>query len=107
MIYRAAFAILVVRISWKLGQDFKIEVCCNGQERNLNYVLSFTGINAGHYTAYAKHPVSKQWHYFNDEATNIQSPQDDDYSNAYVLFYQRQGRYHSVLLNKKTDLCAA
>ena len=67
------------------------------------YVLSqcfgciLLGVNAGHYTSYAKHPMTKQWHYFNDETTSAQTPQDEDYSNAYILFYQRQGEENSLL----------
>lgn len=54
-------------------------------------VCHYGGVSAGHYTAYAKHPVNSEWHSFNDETVTHQKPQDDDYSNAYILFYQKQG----------------
>ena len=27
--------------------------------------------SGGHYTAYARHPVSSQWHYFNDSQVDV------------------------------------
>ncbi|XP_026286437.1 uncharacterized protein LOC113212074 isoform X1 [Frankliniella occidentalis] len=54
-------------------------------------VCHYGGVSAGHYTAYAKHPVSSDWHNFNDDTVNHQKPQEEDYSNAYILFYQKQG----------------
>ncbi|XP_034230105.1 uncharacterized protein LOC117638965 [Thrips palmi] len=54
-------------------------------------VCHYGGVSAGHYTAYAKHPVNSEWHSFNDETVIHQKPQDEDYSNAYILFYQKQG----------------
>ena len=62
---------------------------------NVPGAFFFSGVNAGHYTSYAKHPMTKQWHYFNDETTSEQTPQNEDYSNAYILFYQRQGKENS------------
>lgn len=49
------------------------------------------GSSAGHYTAYTKNPGTDEWHYFNDELVTKQKPQEEDYNNAYVLFYQKQG----------------
>lgn len=49
------------------------------------------GVSAGHYTAYAKNPRTDVWYYYNDEITSRQKPQDEDFSNAYILFYSRQG----------------
>ncbi|XP_064615104.1 uncharacterized protein LOC135479234 [Liolophura sinensis] len=54
-------------------------------------VCHFGGANAGHYTAYTKHPLLKQWFYYNDETVTAREPREDDHSSAYVLFYQRQG----------------
>ncbi|XP_011499949.1 PREDICTED: uncharacterized protein LOC105363848 [Ceratosolen solmsi marchali] len=54
-------------------------------------VCHFGGVSAGHYTAYAKNPQTDTWHYYNDDVTSRQKPQDEDYSNAYILFYSRQG----------------
>ncbi|EEB11671.1 predicted protein [Pediculus humanus corporis] len=54
-------------------------------------VNHFGGASAGHYTAYAKNPQSGDWHLFNDETVTAQKPQEDDFCNAYVLFYQKQG----------------
>ncbi|XP_066993985.2 uncharacterized protein [Anabrus simplex] len=54
-------------------------------------VCHFGGSSAGHYTAYSKNPRTNEWHYYNDEAVIKQRPQEEDYSNAYILFYQKQG----------------
>ncbi|KAF7990988.1 hypothetical protein HCN44_000793 [Aphidius gifuensis] len=58
-------------------------------------VCHFGGVAAGHYTAYAKNPRTDIWHYYNDEITSRQKPQDEDFSNAYILFYSRQGTNNS------------
>lgn len=49
------------------------------------------GVSAGHYTAYAKNPQTDSWHYYNDDVISRQKPQEQDFSNAYILFYSRQG----------------
>ncbi|XP_046608674.1 uncharacterized protein LOC124299491 isoform X2 [Neodiprion virginianus] len=54
-------------------------------------VCHFGGVSAGHYTAYARNPRTDTWHYYNDELTTRQKPQEEDFSNAYILFYSRQG----------------
>ncbi|KAK2581563.1 hypothetical protein KPH14_005214 [Odynerus spinipes] len=54
-------------------------------------VCHFGGVSAGHYTAYAKNPHTDVWYYYNDEVTSKQKPQEEDFSNAYILFYSRQG----------------
>ncbi|XP_031783656.1 uncharacterized protein LOC100115425 isoform X2 [Nasonia vitripennis] len=54
-------------------------------------VCHFGGVSAGHYTAYAKNPQTDIWHYYNDDVTSRQKPQEEDFSNAYILFYSRQG----------------
>ncbi|XP_015120377.1 uncharacterized protein LOC107043396 isoform X1 [Diachasma alloeum] len=54
-------------------------------------VCHFGGVSAGHYTAYAKNPRTDCWHHYNDEVTSRQKPQEEDFSNAYILFYNRQG----------------
>ncbi|XP_013415343.1 uncharacterized protein LOC106177185 [Lingula anatina] len=54
-------------------------------------VCHFGGVTAGHYTAYSKHPQLNRWSYYNDELVTEQRPTEDDYSNAYILFYQRKG----------------
>ena len=51
--------------------------------------VDITGVNSGHYTAYAKHPVTGRWCYFNDEQMSERTPSEEDHSSAYVLFYQR------------------
>nr|CAD7404849.1 unnamed protein product [Timema cristinae] len=63
---------------------------------NLTYnlyacVCHYGGSSAGHYTAYSKNPRTGDWHHFNDENVAKQRPQEEDYSNAYILFYQKQG----------------
>ncbi|XP_058798779.1 ubiquitin carboxyl-terminal hydrolase 4-like isoform X2 [Phymastichus coffea] len=54
-------------------------------------VCHFGGVSAGHYTAYAKNPQTDVWHYYNDDITSKQKPHEEDFSNAYILFYSRQG----------------
>lgn len=54
-------------------------------------ICHFGGVNAGHYTAYTKHPVTNDWWYYNDEAVTRQQPTESDYNSAYVLFYHRRG----------------
>lgn len=58
--------------------------------RNLEGMF-YTGSAAGHYTSYAKNPRTTEWHYFNDDIVTKQKPQEEDYSHAYILFYQKQG----------------
>ena len=51
----------------------------------------YSDVNSGHYTAYAKHPMTEKWYYFNDEQISERLPGEEEYSSAYVLFYQRKG----------------
>lgn len=67
-------------------------------------VCHFGGANSGHYTAYAKHPVSGQWYYYNDETVSLQSPGEDDFSSTYVLFYQRKGTDRAVQIPDNFDI---
>ncbi|XP_053682630.1 ubiquitin carboxyl-terminal hydrolase Usp2-like [Sabethes cyaneus] len=43
----------------------------------------------GHYIAVCKHPVSKEWHEFNDNFVSETSERSLVTSSAYVLFYER------------------
>ncbi|XP_058835833.1 ubiquitin carboxyl-terminal hydrolase 2 isoform X4 [Topomyia yanbarensis] len=43
----------------------------------------------GHYVAVCKHPVSKEWHEFNDNFVSDASERSLVTSSAYVLFYER------------------
>ncbi|KAH9493068.1 hypothetical protein Btru_022698 [Bulinus truncatus] len=54
-------------------------------------VCHFGGASAGHYTCFSKHPLTSQWHYYNDDSVCQQNPSENEYSSGYVLFYQRQG----------------
>ena len=45
----------------------------------------------GHYTAFAKHSESGQWHKFDDSHTAAVEPKDVVTPAAYVLFYVRRG----------------
>ena len=49
---------------------------------------SFKG---GHYTAFAKHSESGQWHKFDDSHTGAVEPKDVVTPAAYVLMYGRRG----------------
>ncbi|XP_074103922.1 uncharacterized protein LOC141530617 isoform X2 [Cotesia typhae] len=53
-------------------------------------VCHYGGVSAGHYTAYAKNPHTDVWYHYNDELTSKQKPQEEDFSNAYILFYSRR-----------------
>ncbi|XP_008555199.1 uncharacterized protein LOC103576663 [Microplitis demolitor] len=53
-------------------------------------VCHYGGVSAGHYTAYAKNPHTDVWYHYNDEMTSKQKPQEEDFSNAYILFYSRR-----------------
>ncbi|CAG0898829.1 unnamed protein product, partial [Darwinula stevensoni] len=48
--------------------------------------------SAGHYTAYTRHPLTQAWHYLNDETCSEQVLQQEDYRNAYILFYRGTGQ---------------
>jgi hypothetical protein len=54
-------------------------------------VCHFGGANSGHYTAYSQQVLTGEWFYSNDETVVRQTPHDADYSNVYILFYQRRG----------------
>uniref|UniRef100_A0A2S2NQA6 ubiquitinyl hydrolase 1 n=1 Tax=Schizaphis graminum TaxID=13262 RepID=A0A2S2NQA6_SCHGA len=45
----------------------------------------------GHYTSYTKHVESEEWYYYNDESATKTTPGQEDYCNAYILFYKKQG----------------
>ncbi|CAH1406352.1 unnamed protein product [Nezara viridula] len=68
-------------LSLATGSDYDLYAC----------VCHIGGVSAGHYTTYAQHPYTHQWHYFNDSFVSKQSPLEEDYSNAYILFYKKQG----------------
>lgn len=42
--------------------------------------------SSGHYTAYARHPETKEWFYFNDSCVSRELPRTKD-PRAYILFY--------------------
>ncbi|KAJ8309900.1 hypothetical protein KUTeg_011765, partial [Tegillarca granosa] len=67
-----------------------------------------------HFGAFTKHPLDGSWYYYNDETVTKQAPSHNDYSNAYILFYQRQGsevsfdipsKLKSLTLEKLSALC--
>lgn len=60
----------------------------------LNYKYkSLLGTSMGHYTSYTKHIESEEWYFYNDETATKATPGPEDYSNAYILFYKKQGTY--------------
>lgn len=98
------------RIQQGTAKPYNLYACVNhfgGAYLLLNYYSSvspnfffyhfkyFSGASAGHYTAYARNPNSGDWHLFNDETVTAQKPQEEDFCNAYVLFYQKQGKFSS------------
>nr|XP_053639107.1 ubiquitin carboxyl-terminal hydrolase 15-like isoform X1 [Cherax quadricarinatus] len=59
---------------------------------NLYACVCHMGVaQAGHYTAFARSPVTGEWHHFNDDSVTRQKPREEEYSTAYLLFYHRQG----------------
>ncbi|XP_045121962.1 uncharacterized protein LOC123510698 [Portunus trituberculatus] len=62
------------------------------QQYNLYACVCHMGVaQAGHYTAFARSPVTGEWHYFNDDSVTRQKPREEEYSTSYLLFYHRQG----------------
>jgi len=66
-------------------------------------VCHFGGANSGHYTAYARHAINSDWFYSNDETVVRQTPHDADFSNVYILFYQRRGTNLKFELSRAID----
>jgi ubiquitin carboxyl-terminal hydrolase 4/11/15 len=67
----------------------------------------YTGVNAGHYTAYAKHCITGKWMYCNDSSVTLQEPSLND-DRAYILFYRRSGKSFSLtfrisITNRNSD----
>lgn len=50
----------------------------------------YGGLGAGHYNAYAKNFINKNWYLFDDSSVNPVSEHNVMTKSAYVLFYQRQ-----------------
>ncbi|XP_065212556.1 ubiquitin carboxyl-terminal hydrolase 4-like [Planococcus citri] len=48
------------------------------------------GVSVGHYIAYTQNPLTSEWHCFNDENVSKQKPQEEEYCNAYILFYKKR-----------------
>ena len=48
-------------------------------------------MQGGHYTAYAKNDVTKQWYTFDDSHVSPMSESNVCTSAAYVVFYKRRG----------------
>ncbi|XP_041350619.1 uncharacterized protein LOC121369633 isoform X2 [Gigantopelta aegis] len=59
-------------------------------------VCHFGGAHSGHYSSYSRHPLTSEWFYYNDDTITQQTPREDDFSSAYVLFYERQGTHSEV-----------
>ncbi|XP_053575304.1 putative ubiquitin carboxyl-terminal hydrolase 50 [Bombina bombina] len=61
------------------------------QKYDLYAVVNHSGdMDDGHYTAYCKHPKTKQWNAFNDTRCYIISEATVQTSSAYLLFYTSQ-----------------
>lgn len=58
---------------------------------NYYYCTVLLGTSMGHYTTYTKHLETDDWYYYNDESATKTIPGQDDYCNAYILFYKKQG----------------
>lgn len=61
-------------------------------------ISHFGSLSSGHYTAFAKHPITRAWHYFNDSLVEPRSPEGEAQDDAYVLFYRRSGLPYSLQL---------
>lgn len=72
--------------------DYVASETSTSQLYNLYACVCHMGVaQAGHYTAFARSPVTGEWHYFNDDSVTRQKPREEEYSTAYLLFYHRQG----------------
>ncbi|XP_042861119.1 uncharacterized protein LOC122246550 [Penaeus japonicus] len=82
--------------------DFVSRETSTSQLYNLYACVCHVGVaQAGHYTAFARSPVTGEWHYFNDDSVTRQKPREEEYSTAYLLFYHRQGTKFDLSLPKK------
>lgn len=50
----------------------------------------YGGLGGGHYTAYAKNPITGKWHYYDDSRVSDADPKQSITGNAYLLFYRRR-----------------
>jgi len=66
-------------------------------------VCHFGSPTGGHYTAFAKHPLAQDWHYFNDSQVDNKVPLGEGQDDAYVLFYQRSGLNFTVTIPPKME----
>ncbi|XP_065178389.1 serine-rich adhesin for platelets-like isoform X2 [Sycon ciliatum] len=53
------------------------------------FICHSGGLRAGHYTAFARHPVNLQWYYYNDRHVVQRTPTLEDMDKAYVLVYSK------------------
>ena len=52
----------------------------------------YGGLGGGHYTAFAKNPLTNEWLHFNDSSvSDVRNPQEVVSAAAYALFYKRRG----------------
>jgi len=56
----------------------------------------------GHYTAYAKNPITNQWYEFDDSRVSTISPDQVASSGAYNLFYRKRD-WHARNIEKGVD----
>ena len=67
---------------------------------NLYGVVSHIGsmAQAGHYTSLVKNPLSGKWRLFNDENCTYRKPCEEEFTSAYLLFYQRNDAEFKISL---------
>lgn len=51
----------------------------------------------GHYTSYTKHCELEDWYCYNDETATKSKPGLEEYCNAYILFYKKQGNCYVII----------
>jgi hypothetical protein len=59
-------------------------------------VCHFGSVGGGHYTAYSRHLATGSWNYFDDGSISegkVPGESPGDHSSAYILFYQRAGKF--------------
>ncbi|XP_068239459.1 uncharacterized protein [Palaemon carinicauda] len=79
--------------------DYVVSDTSSSYLYNLYACVCHMGVaQAGHYTAFARSPVTGEWHYFNDDSVTKQKPREEEYSTAYLLFYHRQGTKFDLAL---------
>ena len=84
--------------------NFSLEMNTNGKRYELYAVIEHMGQNnGGHYKAYCKENINKQWYQYNDSTVICVDVERIPFKNAYILFYKRVPQSAEVEEEKKAD----